>query len=248
MATRKRVDDGGPQTSKRPKAADIFDARILDCLRNRSDPFLFGLTPTTADNKIVAAVELLSANQHLTQFGVDGDGCNLGAIAAHALGSLAVATLVFPLALEFSAAGREAFTKALGANPLIKTLKLAATNLDGEMDDSWSPASSPFVAEVQRLRSQCGLESIRIEGDAGFDVEQAESEEQESGDDITEDGDFVQCDRRSCGRELYERSETVYTSALGQDYCEDCVARFTEQRRSTLRKTSVGARLGESLC
>ena len=82
-------------------------------------------------------------------------------------------------------------------------------------------------------------------GEEGDGVEE-EGEEEEEEEGEGEEEAVVQCDRRDCRRELSNSSEVVYTNSLGQDYCEACAAKFSEERRTRMRRLTVAERLAEA--
>jgi len=247
-------------TPSREDALALLDVPTLDALRASRSPFLAGTSPplpnALASARVVAAVEILATNPRLDVFGVDGTGVELDAAAATAVGSVVVASLVFPLELRLSAEARDAFLLAVGSNATLRSLSLSCTNVDAageegfDVVDAWSADGSPFVRRVQELRRARDLPALEVLGDDSFAPDVAGEEGEESGEegeegDDDDDEPCVQCDRKGCRRELTGPDEAVFTNKFGQDFCRACAEAMGP--RPDLRQTTVAARLAEVL-
>jgi hypothetical protein len=255
------------------QALALLDAPTLSALRASPSPFLSGTSPALpsalASARVLAAVGIAGANPALAMFGIDGTGFELDAAAAAALGNLSVDSLVFPLELRFSGAAAAAFTQALGANARLRSLRLSCTSLDSansasapagdaaEVPEEWRAEGSGFARRVQELRREGNLSPLDILGDESFgDVggtdgaeagEKGEGESEGEGEESEgEEDPCVQCDRKSCRREVTNPDETVFSTAFGRDYCRECAAAMGGAREGW-RQLSVAARLAEVL-
>mmetsp|Transcript_25355 Transcript_25355/g.71320 ORF Transcript_25355/g.71320 Transcript_25355/m.71320 type:complete len:244 (+) Transcript_25355:317-1048(+) len=117
-----------------------------------------------------------------------------------------------------------------------------------------------FVKRVQDSREQHGLEPLTILGDESFEagvadqmvVRREDGDDGEKGSDGEEDGEdegdeepCVQCDRKSCRREVTDPEARIFTNKFGQDFCQECAQSMGP--RDDWREMSVAQRLAEAM-
>ena len=142
---------------------------------------------------------------------------------------------------------------AIAAGGLVlREAEMPSVSLPCSADHNVEVVTDPLSGErvliaTKDLRSGESL-VLPLEADDTQSVEAAgeeEPEEEGEEEDEEEDEAMVQCDRRDCRREMTEPSEAVYTNSLGQDFCEACTAKFSEERRARMRRLTVAERLAE---
>lgn len=134
-----------------------------------------------------------------------------------------------------------------------------------EVQEGWRAEGSGFAQRVQELRREGSLPPLLFlgdesfgpvggtawaevgeEGEGGSESEEGEGGSEDEGEGEGEEDPCVQCDRKSCRREVTDPDETVFTNTFGQDYCGEC-ARAMGGPRAGWRQLSVAARLAEVL-
>jgi hypothetical protein len=132
-----------------------------------------------------------------------------------------------------------------------------------DVQEGWRAENSPFAQRVHELRREGRLPPLVILGDDSFcsDSRTAGAESGDGGDRESEGGGesedegaesegegeedpCVQCDRKSCRREMTNPDETVFTNTFGQDFCGEC-ARAMGGPRVGWQQLTVAARLAE---